>query len=153
MTCTPGHPVCVEGKGWVEAGDLVAGNAIVTRTGTPLTVASLGWQRDETGNHPFTVYNLTVEDDHTYFAGDIGGGLWVHNCLLDYLKGSRGRWCTQTTRYQLDNLATQAEDEGGTVFGIIASNSGSVVTAECVGIRLRSVVPWRLTSVSRTQSP
>jgi hypothetical protein len=82
ITCTPGHPVYVEGEGWVEAGDLVAGNAIVTRTGSALIVASLQWQRDETGNHPFTVYNLTVEDDHTYFAGDIDGGLWVHNCTI-----------------------------------------------------------------------
>jgi len=80
MTCTPGHPVYVEGKGWIEAGDLVAGNAIVTRTGSALTVASLQWQRDETGNHPFTVYNLTVEEDHTYFTGGLDGGLWVHNC-------------------------------------------------------------------------
>jgi hypothetical protein len=80
MTCTPGHPVYVNGAGWIEAGDLVAGDAIVTRTGTALTVASLQWQRDETGNHPFTVYNLTVEDNHTYFAGDLDGGLWVHNC-------------------------------------------------------------------------
>jgi hypothetical protein len=49
ITCTPGHPVYVGGEGWVEAGDLVAGNAIVTRIGSALTVASLQWQRDETG--------------------------------------------------------------------------------------------------------
>ena len=82
MTCTPGHPVYVEGKGWIEAGDLVAGNAIVTRTGSELTVASLQWQRDETGKHPFTVYNLEVANDHTYFAGDFDGGLWVHNAFI-----------------------------------------------------------------------
>ena len=31
----------------------------------------------------YTVYNLTVADDHTFFVGTIGGGTWVHNarCL------------------------------------------------------------------------
>ena len=82
MTCTPEHPVYVQGSGWIEAGDLVKGNSIVTRTGAALTVVSLQWQSDETGKHPFTVYNLTVEDDHTYFAGDFDGGLWVHNCKI-----------------------------------------------------------------------
>ena len=28
---------------------------------------------------PYTVYNLTVEDDHTFFVGSAGGGTWVHN--------------------------------------------------------------------------
>lgn len=27
----------------------------------------------------YTVYNLTVEDDHTFFVGTTGGGTWVHN--------------------------------------------------------------------------
>ena len=37
------------------------------------------WRRDETGRKPFTVYNLTVQGDHTYFAGHLDGGVWAHN--------------------------------------------------------------------------
>jgi hypothetical protein len=76
----------VTGQGWVEAGDLGIGTSIVTRAGPSLTVKNVTWQRDNTGgktgdkgDKPFTVYNLTVADDHTYFAGDLDGGLWAHN--------------------------------------------------------------------------
>jgi hypothetical protein len=30
----------------------------------------------------YTVYNLTVEGDHTYFVGKLAGGVWVHNVAL-----------------------------------------------------------------------
>ena len=83
LTCTPEHPLYVQGKGWVEAGDLGIGTAIVTRAGPPLLVKGVSWQRDETGKHPFTVYNLTVQGDHTYFAGDVDGGLWAHNACAN----------------------------------------------------------------------
>ena len=33
----------------------------------------------------YTVYDLEVEDDHTYFAGTCG--VWVHNCLEYYIVG------------------------------------------------------------------
>ena len=79
IVCTPDHAMYIQGKGWIEAGDLTAAEQIVTRTGAPLTITNLNWQRDETGKHPFTVYNLEVANDHTYFAGDFDGGLWVHN--------------------------------------------------------------------------
>jgi hypothetical protein len=72
----------VTGQGWVEAGDLGIGTSIVTRAGPSLTVKNVTWQRDNTGDtgaKPFTVYNLTIADDHTYFAGDLDGGLWAHN--------------------------------------------------------------------------
>ena len=79
IVCTPDHAMYIQGQGWIEAGDLTAGEQIVTRTGAPLTITNLQWQRDETGKHPFTVYNLEVANDHTYFAGNFDGGLWVHN--------------------------------------------------------------------------
>ena len=96
LTCTPEHPLFVQGQGWVEAGSLGIGTSIVSRAGPALTVQSVTWQRETAGNvtagnaggstedaKPYTVYNLTVEDDHTYFVGSLGGGTWVHNvgCL------------------------------------------------------------------------
>ena len=89
LTCTPEHPLYVQGQGWVEAGSLGIGTSIVSRAGPLLTVQSVTWQRETAqasdpsslANKPYTVYNLTVEDDHTYFVGSLGGGTWVHNAF------------------------------------------------------------------------
>jgi hypothetical protein len=38
---------------------------------------------DKTKHGLFTVYNLTVNKDHTYYVGKSHGGIWVHNtCRL-----------------------------------------------------------------------
>ena len=79
-------------QGWVEAGSLGIGTSIVRRAGPLLSVQSVTWHRAraQTGQSllvghsllagkPYTVYNLTVEDDHTFFVGSAGGGTWVHN--------------------------------------------------------------------------
>ena len=99
ITCTPGHPFYVDGKGFVLAGQLGIGTSIVTRAGPALQVTGLTWQKDKAqelaAGSPgssfggYTVYNLTVEDDHTFFVGTTGGGTWVHNeeCLKTV-----GRW-------------------------------------------------------------
>jgi hypothetical protein len=86
LTCTPEHPLFVSGRGWVAAGSLGIGSLIVSRAGPLLSVSSLTWEREAAGgadgggeSKSCTVYNLTVEDDHTYFVGTVGGGTWVHN--------------------------------------------------------------------------
>ena len=98
LTCTPEHPLFVQGQGWVEAGSLGIGTSIVSRAGPALEVTGLTWEKNKaqelaagTGSSfgGYTVYNLTVEDDHTFFVGTTGGGTWVHNeeCLKTV-----GRW-------------------------------------------------------------
>ena len=88
LTCTPEHPLYVQGQGWVEAGSVGIGTSIVSRAGPALQVTALTWKQNKaeelaagTGSSfgGYTVYNLTVEDDHTFFVGNIGGGTWVHN--------------------------------------------------------------------------
>ena len=88
LTCTPEHPLFVPGSGWVEAGSLGIGTSIVSRAGPALSVTDLTWEKNKaeelaagTGSSfgGYTVYNLTVEDDHTFFVGSAGGGTWVHN--------------------------------------------------------------------------
>jgi hypothetical protein len=59
-----------EGKGFVPAGQLVIGNAIVTRAGPDAEVVGIEWKEQ-----PNRVYNFTVEGDHTYFVGTTNGGL------------------------------------------------------------------------------
>ena len=92
ITCTPEHPLFVQGQGWVEAGSLGIGTSLVSRAGPALQVTDLTWEKNKaeelaagTGSSfgGYTVYNLTVEDDHTFFVGSAGGGTWVHDvdCL------------------------------------------------------------------------
>lgn len=101
LTCTPEHPFYVQGQGWVEAGSLAIGNSIVTRAGPPLVVQGVDWQRAKTGTKPYTVYNLTVEGDHTFFVGSASGGTWVHNvrggCGLKVDPSATGTHMTQKT--------------------------------------------------------
>ena len=68
------HPFYVQGEGFVPAGRLAIGSAIVTRAGPETRLVRAAWNAA-----PKTVYNFTVEGDHTYFVGKTGGGLWVHN--------------------------------------------------------------------------
>ena len=80
-----------KGQGWVEAGSVGIGTSIVSRAGPALQVTGLTWEKNKaeelaagTAGSSFggyTVYNLTVEDDHTFFVGTSGGGTWVHNAL------------------------------------------------------------------------
>lgn len=69
-------PFSVRDRGFVPAGGLAIGNAIVTRAGPDVVVAKVAWKRHIEG---VPVYNFEVEDDHTYFVGKAGGGVWVHN--------------------------------------------------------------------------
>ncbi len=58
ITATREHPFMVEGVGFVIAGRLALGNAIVTRAGPALTVAKIDWKQ---GKQPVAVYNFEVE--------------------------------------------------------------------------------------------
>lgn len=93
IVCTPEHPFFVDGKGWVEAGSLGIGTSIVTRAGPVLAVKSLDWQRSGQAKSAFTVYNFTVDQDHTFFVGTANGGAWTHNgtCgLYQFSDATRG---------------------------------------------------------------
>jgi len=88
ITTTGEHPFYVDGKGFVKAGDLGIGTSIVTRAGPALTLSHVTWAQSGPAGAGlrlgqaaagYTVYNLIVEGDHTYFVGTTGGGAWVHN--------------------------------------------------------------------------
>ena len=70
ITASREHPFYVSGRGFVPAGGLAIGNAIVTRAGPSMVVQSITWNRRAKG---FTVYNFAVEDDHSYFVGRSSG--------------------------------------------------------------------------------
>jgi hypothetical protein len=75
------------GTGFVPAGQLKAGDRIVTEKGIAVKLDAKRY----TGQNK-TVYNIEVADDHTYFVGKADGGVWVHNAcgtysFLDQLRG------------------------------------------------------------------
>ncbi|MFD8501028.1 RHS repeat-associated core domain-containing protein, partial [Amycolatopsis sp. NPDC059657] len=66
ITATAGHPIWVSGRGWVDAGEITAGDAIrgPAAAGT-VTVTSV-LDRGEVAEQ--TVYNLSVSEIHTYLV-------------------------------------------------------------------------------------
>jgi hypothetical protein len=98
VTTTPGHPFWVIGRGWVPAGELQIGQELEIcdpeggtfygdRPGglngvlaqrlrgirSKVSIYYLGPIEDR----KYAVYNIDVEEFHTYFVGDLGA--WVHN--------------------------------------------------------------------------
>jgi hypothetical protein len=72
---TQEHPFYVQGKGWTPLAEIRPGDLIRTDNGwVPVT------KIEDTGRYE-TVYNLRVQDYHTYFVGaqDWGFGVWAHN--------------------------------------------------------------------------
>lgn len=75
---TPEHPFYVEGKGWTPAGDLEFGDQIRQADGEFESV----WLKWDIQKYQ-EMYNLTVDEAHTYFVGE---GQWlVHNDCEDLL--------------------------------------------------------------------
>ncbi|TDC75568.1 polymorphic toxin-type HINT domain-containing protein [Actinomadura sp. 7K507] len=75
ITATAGHPFWVGGVGdWIHAGKLVFGDTLTTPGGEhAMVVDRRRYQRTE------TVYNLTVDDLHTYYVSLGGNDVLVHN--------------------------------------------------------------------------
>ena len=69
------HPFYSQERGWTPAGELRPGEMIRTEDGW-VPVKSV----EDTGRYE-TVYNLRVEDYHTYFVGapEWGFAVWAHN--------------------------------------------------------------------------
>lgn len=73
---TPEHPFYVDGLGWTASDQLAAGEHLSEADGTEATVVGVA---DEACPAGVTVYNFTVDGDHTYFVAQGGQPVWVHN--------------------------------------------------------------------------
>lgn len=71
---TPDHPYWVHQKGWVNAGELVAGDQLRKPDGELVSIQKIEIEKMDV---PATVYNFQVEGFHTYYAGSIC--VLVHN--------------------------------------------------------------------------
>ncbi|MGL6095830.1 MAG: polymorphic toxin-type HINT domain-containing protein, partial [Fimbriiglobus sp.] len=74
------HPFWAVGRGWTKARELAVGDRLVGHDGTETRVDRV----TDTGRYE-VVYNVEVEEDHTYFVGAdaLGRSVWAHNadCL------------------------------------------------------------------------
>jgi hypothetical protein len=88
IVTTSDHPFYDVREGFVEASKLVAGDWVALADGGYATVLRL-----ETRVVGQFVYNLTVDQAHTYFVGD--AQVWVHNC--PHFVGTEKAWASGAT--------------------------------------------------------
>lgn len=69
LKITPEHKLLVNNQ-WKTAGEIEVGDTLLSDQGSEIKITSIEWVRGK-----FTVYNLTVEKFHTFFANDT----YVHN--------------------------------------------------------------------------
>jgi hypothetical protein len=72
LEVTAGHPFWVAQEGWVDSDELAPGDQLVTADGDAAQVLSVA-----STDRRETVYNVTVDEHHTYFVGTTAS--WVHN--------------------------------------------------------------------------
>ena len=68
------HPFYVQNRGFINAGNLLTGDTLISVNGDNLIFSDCIIEECE---NPETVYNFQVEDYHTYFVGECE--VWVHN--------------------------------------------------------------------------
>ena len=76
LRLTEEHPVYVQERGWTAAWQLQPGDTTRGHDGQSATVGRIDAQKEVVA-----VYNVTVEDHHTFFVGgeEWGFSVWVHN--------------------------------------------------------------------------
>jgi intein/homing endonuclease len=107
ITTTQNHPFYVEGKGWTPASELEDGDVLHTKEGVTAVVQSI---EVEQLDKAVKVYNLEVEDGHTYYVTD--KRVLVHNDCGN--KGGEsgsdstrvGRWMSQE---EYDNMISSGK--------------------------------------------
>ena len=81
---TAEHPFYVKDKGWLPAAELRIGDVLISHDGWELPIGGIA-----DSGQVLTVYNLEVEEGHTYFVGceEWGWSVWSHNAK--YVNGNR----------------------------------------------------------------
>ncbi len=97
------HPFYVEGKGWTFVKDLKVGDLLVQSDGNTLKVESI-----ELEHKQVTVYNMTVDEYHTYFVSDLG--IWVHNTNCFDTAGFEKRISGMNVNERVATVRTTASD-------------------------------------------
>ena len=116
---TDEHHFWVDGRGWTAAGELKAGDNLLSAEKSKLPVENVS----ETGDTE-TVYNFRVADWHTYFVGNENWDfeVWVHNACAPGANGPN------------PNNAFEAAQAGGKHSGFLQNYIGKPVNELKSGI-------------------
>ncbi|WP_082922617.1 polymorphic toxin-type HINT domain-containing protein [Halothiobacillus diazotrophicus] len=83
---TPNHPIYRKYSGWVPVSEFEPGDVVENYQFRNLMVARVFHAVDFA-----TVYNLEVDEFHTYYVGE--EGIWVHNkCEVESSNWARSNW-------------------------------------------------------------
>lgn len=109
INTTPTHPFySVTRKGWVRADELKIGESLINFEGKKVSVDD---KNTLLLDKPIPVYNLTVDNDHTYFVGK--NNVLVHNSCIDsqydYYRSKAGR---DAKKQWLDDIKTGRDYHG-----------------------------------------
>ncbi|MGA5343930.1 polymorphic toxin-type HINT domain-containing protein [Streptomyces variabilis] len=112
LTATDGHPFWVPAlQQWMDAGDLKSGQWLQTSAGTWVQITAVRHHTQSTA-----VYNLTVDDLHTYYVLAGTTPVLVHNCggeAIVHLDRTAGH-ASITVRHGDDVLHTEQAGVPGT---------------------------------------
>ncbi|MEV5951012.1 RHS repeat-associated core domain-containing protein [Streptomyces sp. NPDC051993] len=122
LTATDGHPFWAPDlKKWVPAGELKAGQWLQTSTGTWTQVSAVQHRSQTT-----TVYNLTVDELHTYYVLAGGVPVLVHNASCKTVaENDAGRFGDLNPGQVGDGLEAHHMPQNG--LGFLATNEGGAI--------------------------
>ena len=102
LETTAEHPFWIKDTGWLKASLLEQGMILLDRNNQEVEVLS----QYLLPNHTDTVYNIEVDDFHTYHVGRLG--VWVHNadcCGNDTSLASKWSNIEFSSRHSLESLS------------------------------------------------
>ena len=110
LECTAEHPFYVIDQGWKDASNLSEGDKLVSVDGSEAIVESVTHRHYD---DPVTVYNFEVDEEHTYYTGDLP--VLVHNSCLhtskEWNKIRKDYWKEQG-KYYNDNFSQFQNSKG-----------------------------------------
>ncbi|MEE2042212.1 RHS repeat-associated core domain-containing protein [Nocardiopsis tropica] len=134
VIATDGHPFWVPLLGeWVDAVDLIPGMWFLSSEGTLVQVAGT-----RVWTEPERVYNLTVQDLHTYYVMTGAVATLVHNC--QFSDRAKEIWKAEPSEYVRKNVSTVALFRASTPTGQqvdLIAGSGSGLTPAQMSAPLR----------------
>jgi len=160
ITTTLEHPFWVVGHGFTPARDLHVGDRVAAFAAqNPLLAVSSRFNDtsgallvkalsiEASGVAPWTAYNLTVAEDHTYFVGE--SNVWVHNanCILDLGTTTA---VSPTTSGRIS--ATKFEANGYTVANLETAQQMAAADIAQLGDKLGTATEDLVNSVAKSEN-
>ena len=133
IVTTDNHPFYVQGRGFIDAGNLLVGDKLISVNGEYLLIEDY---RIELTEESVSVYNFQVEDYHTYFVGECC--VWVHNknctpenkqSLKEHLEGTADNTGAKSNGaingcHEENSFLNALDNSGGELTDTIESVSG-----------------------------